>query len=112
MERNIRNLHAFWEEWQFGIGNNKATKDWTSDEKNGQGQTVKQMYCRRLKIWRILQYLVRHGMTVDAAVAHMCDVFRTDKPTPMITIIIRDQKNPNYPFIGTQRFNPRFVANP
>ena len=93
-----------------GIGDNKATSNWSTDEKNGQGQAVKQKYCRRLKLWRILGYLIRHGMTLDAAVAHMCDVFGTDKPTSMITIVTRDQKNPNYPFIGEQRYNPRFIA--
>ena len=29
LAKNLRNLHEFWEEYMFGIGDNKAAKDFT-----------------------------------------------------------------------------------
>jgi hypothetical protein len=36
-----------WEEWNFGIGENKPTKDFTVDEKNGQGVAFKNKYSKK-----------------------------------------------------------------
>ena len=84
---NLRSLHEFWEEFMFGIGDNKAAKDFTTDEVNGQGASFKNKYSRRMKIWRIQKYLINCGMNIEAANARMVDVYGTDKPTPLVLII-------------------------
>ena len=94
------------------MGNNKPAKDFSKDDKNGQGRPFKTMYSRRMKIWRRLQsYLVRVGYTPEAANAKIVEVYGTSTPTIIIVMIGREQKNPNYPFIGKQRCNPRFIVN-
>ena len=108
---NLRSLHEFWEEFMFGVGENKPAKNFTTDEVNGQGNSFKNKYSRRMKIWRIQKYLINCGMNIEAANGRIVEVYGTDKPTPLMLIIQNDQKNPNYPFIGRQRFRPRLVVN-
>ena len=67
-------------------------------------------YSKRNKIWQLQAYLVGVGYTIEAANQKIIDVYRTDKPTPIIAIIIDEQKNPNYPFIKQHRINPRFIV--
>ena len=95
----------------FGIGDNKPAKDFTTNEVNGQGASFKNKYSRCSKIWRIQRYLINCGFNVEAANGRLVEVYGTDKPTPLCMIVQRDQKNPNYPFVGSQRFNPRLVIN-
>lgn len=111
LEKNLKNLHEFWEEYMFGIGENKAAKDFTKDERNGQGKPAANKYSRRLKIWRLQAYLTRVGYTIEAANQRIIDVYGHDKPTPIIFMIMNEQKNPAYQFVGSQRFNPRFIVN-
>ena len=99
-----------WEEWQFDIGYNNPAKDFTTNERNGQGTLFKMKYSRCLKVWRVMQYLINHGMMVEATIGMMINVYQENEPTPMIHIITRDQLNPNYPYIGNQRSNPRLIA--
>ena len=108
---NPRSLHEYWEEFMFGIGDNKAAKDFTTDKVNGQGASFKNKYSRRLKIWRLQSYLINCGFNIEAANGRIVEVYGTDKPTPLQMIITRDQKNSNFPFVGQQRFNPRIVVN-
>jgi hypothetical protein len=49
LEPNIRTLADLWEEYEFGIGTNKAAKNFTKDEVNGQGDSFKVMYGRHAK---------------------------------------------------------------
>lgn len=111
LEKNIRNLHELWTEFLFGIGDNKAAKDWTTDEKNGQGKPVANKFSKRLKIWRLQSYLTSVGYTIEAANDRIIEVYGTDKLTTLIIKITHEQKNPNYHFLGGQRFNPRFIVN-
>ena len=111
LAKNLRSLHEFWEEYMFGIGDNKPAKAFTTDEVNGQGASFKNKYSRRMKIWRVQSYLINCGLNIEAANARIVEVYGTDKPTPMMLIIQHDQKKPNYPFVGVQRFHPRLVVN-
>ena len=110
-----RSLYELWEEYWFGIGDNKAAKDFTTDDRNGLGKPFANKYSRRNRIWRIQHYLINCGLDIHAANRRIKDVYGTDRITSLIHIIDRDQKNPNYPFIGSprnrQRFNPRIVVN-
>ena len=108
---NLRTLHQLHQEFVFGIGHNKAAKDWNADERNGQGKPLKNKYSRRKKIWRIQQYLVNCGFNIHYANDRIRDVYGTDKITPLITIIQNDQKNQSLPFIDDQRFRRRIIVN-
>ena len=110
LEPNLRSLADLWQEYQFGIGNNKPARSFTKDEKN-QSAAFKNKYSRRLKIWRIQVYLLNAGLTIEAANTRIINAFDTDNPTAITHCIINDQKNPNYLFIGGQRFRPRLVIN-
>jgi len=109
LAKNMRSLLELWREYNFGIGNNKPAKQFTTSEKN-QSTSVKMMYSRRLCIWRIQVYLLNAGLTSEAANQLIVDVYETDKPTAIIHCIKRDQKNQAYRFVGSQRFNPRFLV--
>ena len=112
LAKGLRNLTEFWEEYVFGIGDNKPAKDFDKDDRNGQTKPFKTQYTSgRNKIWRLQAYLVNVGYTPEAANARIVEVYGTATPTLIITIIEREQKNPNFPFIGKQRFNPRFIVN-
>lgn len=111
LQNNLRSLHELWEEYVFGIGDNKPAKEWTNDERNGQGKPTANKYCRRMKVWRIQSYLTRIGYTIEAANDKIVDVYATDKVTSIIVCITNEQKNPNLSFIGGQRFNPRLIVN-
>jgi hypothetical protein len=107
---NVRSLSDMWEEYCHGHGDNKPAKDFTGDEINGQGVAFKNKYSRRMKIWRVQQYLINQGFDIGTANGMIADVYGTDKPTPLIICIQREQKIQHYPFVGAQRFNPRLVA--
>jgi hypothetical protein len=98
----------------FGIGENKPAREFTRDDRNGQGRAFKTKYSRRMRIWRLQAYLVNAQFTVEAANARICEVYNTSIPTIIIGHIVNEQKNPmgNYVFVGSQRFNPRFIVNP
>ncbi|CAB9500102.1 unknown protein [Seminavis robusta] len=101
---NVKSLTEMWQEYQFGIGTNKAAKDFTNNEVNGQGKPFKQKYSRRNKIWRIQQYMVVNcRYTIDAANAKIIEVYGHSSVTNLIGQITRDQKNPTLPYIGSQR---------
>jgi hypothetical protein len=107
---NIRSLSDMWEEYRMGHSDYKAAKDFTGDEINGQGVAFKNKYSRRMKIWRVQRYLVDQGFDIATANGMIARAYGTDKPTPLIVCIQQSQKNPNWPFVGSQRFHPTLVA--
>jgi hypothetical protein len=108
---NINTLSDMWEEYRHGHGNYIAASEFTRDKINGQGTAFKKKYSRRLKIWRLQSYLVNQGFDIGVASGMIANVYGTDKPTPLIVCIQREQNIQQwYPFIGSQRFNPRLVA--
>lgn len=107
---NIRSLSDMWEEFCHGHGDNKPAREFTGDEINGQGIAFKNKYSRRMKIWRVQCYLINQGFDIATANGMIARVYNTDKPTPIIIAIQREQKIMAYPFVGCQRFNPRLVA--
>ncbi|CAB9531724.1 hypothetical protein SEMRO_3896_G351770.1 [Seminavis robusta] len=86
-----------WTEWSVGYFG-KAAKDFTNDERNKDGPT-KQMYMRRLKVWKVQAYLVGNGHTIEAANEKIKQYYHTDKPTVLSGAIKWDQRNPELRFI-------------
>lgn len=110
LEKNLKSLFDYWQEYRYGMGNNKPAKDFTSAEINRQGPAFKKMYWWRMKLWRVQTYLVNQNMTIEAANTHIMRVFEVDKPTAIIICIARDQKNSTFNFVGGQRFRPGLLV--
>ena len=72
---NIRSMHELWEEYMFGIGDNKPAKDFTTDEINGRGKAFALKYGRRKRIWRVQAYLINAGLNIHAANDRIKDVY-------------------------------------
>jgi len=106
----IQTLSDLWEEYQFGIGDNKPAKSFSSQEKNA--KKTKQTHYRRSKVWKLQCYLINAGYSIFEANARIADVYNSTKPTSIILQITRDQKNQSYNFVGSQRIYPRLYANP
>jgi len=67
---NLHTLEELWTEWKFGIGGRKAAQLFSHRERGGHGSKAKKMkFCRRLKIYLLLQKLVDEGRTSAEAIA-------------------------------------------
>lgn len=52
---NLHTLEDLWEEYKFGIGGRKPASQFTQQERGGYGSNKKkQRYCRRNRIWKIM----------------------------------------------------------
>jgi hypothetical protein len=93
LEPNIRTLADLWEEYKFGIGTNKAAKNFTKDEVNGQGDSFKVKYGHRARIWKYQRFLLARGYTIEAANARIIEVFQMDRITTIVKAIQKDQQS-------------------
>jgi len=67
---NLHTLEETWTEWKFGIGGRKPAQLFSRRERGGHGSRSKKMkFCRRLKIYTLLQKLVDKGRTSAEAIA-------------------------------------------
>jgi len=67
---NLHTLEEIWMEWKFGIGGRKPAQLFSRRERGGHGSRSKKMkFCRRLKIYLLLQKLVDEGRTSAEAIA-------------------------------------------
>jgi len=67
---NLHTLEELWTEWKFGIGGRKPAQMFSRRERGGHGSRSKKMkFCRRLKIYTLLQKLVDEGRTIAEAIA-------------------------------------------
>jgi hypothetical protein len=107
-----RCLYELWQEYQFGIGNNKAAKDFTSAERNNTDDGIKQKYYNRHKIWRIQSYMLNAGWTVEAMNAKISEVYRSSHVTKIVKGITADGNNPRYTMVESVGFrvNERLFA--
>ena len=113
MERP-KSLHDLWEEYQFGMGDNKPAKAFTTVERNNTINGLKkQKYYQRSKVWKVQVYLVNGGKSIHSANATMQRVFQCDKPTKIIDYLIRDGKNTAFPMVPAVgfRLNPMLLPD-
>jgi hypothetical protein len=112
-----RCLYELWQEYQFGIGNNKPAKNFTSAERNNRDNGLKQKYHYRSKVWKVQSYMVNAGWNVEAMNAEITRVYNTSFVTAIIKGITADEKNPQHPMVesvGFSKFrvNPQLYAGP
>jgi hypothetical protein len=106
-----RCLYELWQEYQFGIGNNKPAKNFTSAERN-QDTITKQKYYYRNKVWKLQSYMLNAGWTVEGMNAEIARVYNSSNVSSIIKGVIVDSKKPNNPMVGSVgfRINSRFFA--
>jgi hypothetical protein len=112
-----RCLYELWQEYQFGIGNNKPAKNFTSAERNNRDDGLKQKYHYRSKVWKVQSYMLNSGYNVENMNAEISRVYNTSFVTAIVKGITADEKNPLYPMVESVgfskfRINPHLYAGP
>jgi hypothetical protein len=91
-----KNLFDLWEEYQMGLGGNKAAKEFTQEERG----TCWFTYCRRKVFWDIISKHVNAGFTSAIAIDKVYQSYsRSLSVTDIINIIIKDKKNNGHPSV-------------
>ena len=91
-----RTLYDLWTEFMLGLGGRKPASQFTQVERG----RVKHKYFRRNVIWKMVQRLVRMGLTSDSAIDRIYTVYGAQMSvTRIINGVIEDKKrgrlNPN-----------------
>jgi hypothetical protein len=107
-----RCLYELWQEYQFGIGNNKPAKNFTMGERNSRDEGLKQKYHYRNKVWKLQSYMFNAGWTVEGMNAEISRVYNSSHVTAIVKGITADSKKQAYPMVDMVgfRINPRFFA--
>src|SRR5210317_2335587 len=93
LSNNPRSLVELWREYQFGIDGRKPARDFSTDERNNRVGGIKQKYYRRRFVWNAIKRLISSGMTSQAAIQKLRDVYgHSTSVTTIIEKIRRDKK--------------------
>ena len=65
------NLYTLWNEYEVGVGGNKAAKEFTASERG----RVKSKYCRRKKFWQAMERLIAGGAYSHTAIRRIYEVY-------------------------------------
>jgi len=96
---NLHTLKEMWTEWKFGIGGRKPAQLFSRRERGGHGSGSKKMkFCRRLKIYLLLQKLVDEGRTSAEAIAAVKLAYGAAKSVTQFSEAIR--LIPNHPSLN------------
>ena len=71
----IKSLYALWSEYEFGLANHKAAKDFNAVERG----RVKYVYHRRKVVWDQVTEMVRSGWSAHEACDIIYDVYEPIK---------------------------------
>ena len=98
LTRNPSTLHEIWNEWEFGIGNRKAAKDFTIRERG----SCKYAYHRRKVVWDTITQRVR----CDWNASEVCNTIYTvygfnSSVTSIINRMRKDRKYGGNPALRT-----------
>jgi hypothetical protein len=112
-----RCLYKLWQEYQFGIGNNKPAKNFTSAERNNRDNSLKQKYQYRSKVWKLQSYMLNAGWSIEVMNAEISRVYNSSHVTKIIKGITADSNNARNPMVklvgfGKFRVNKGLFAGP
>ena len=94
LSRNPKTLHTLWLEYEFGLGNRKAAKDFTREERG----KVKHKFHRRKVLWDKISEMVRSGWSADEACNKIYDVYGPhENVTRIINLMKRDKRTGGHP---------------
>ena len=89
-----RTLHTLWNEYEFGLGNRKAAKNFTAVERG----RVKYIYHRRKVVWHKVAEMVRSGWSAHDACNRLYEVYgHNSTVTQIINRMRTDRKNGGHP---------------
>ena len=98
LSRNPSTLHEIWNEWEFGIGNRKAAKDFSIAERGN----CKYAYHRRKVVWDTVGQMVRSGWNAAEACNKIYSVYgQQSSVTNIINQMRKDRKNGGNPALRT-----------
>ena len=94
LSRCPKTLHTLWIEFEFGLANRKAAKDFTPSERG----KVKYIYHRRKVIWDKIGEMVRSGWSSDEACNKIYEAYGPQKTvTDIINLMRKDKKTGGHP---------------
>ena len=89
-----KDLYTLWKEYQFGLGNRKPARLFTTEERG----KVSSIYSKRNKVWKLIQDLINKrsepsNIIIDAIYA----AYGNESVTNIIKNIQRDEKTGGHP---------------
>ena len=88
----VRNLYELWQEYEFGMGGNKAAKLFTAEERG----RVKHKYTRRKVVWDCIKRQTSRGVHYNVAIDRIYTVYGQNQPVTRIINRMRvDKRNNN-----------------
>jgi hypothetical protein len=86
---NPKTLYILWQEYEHGVGNRKAAKDFSRDERG----KCRYSYCRRNVFWDLVSTMVRRGHTANSAIDKIFMVYRHRTSfTDILKNLVRDKQ--------------------
>lgn len=87
--RNPKSLYILWQEYEHGVGNRKAAKDFSRDERG----KCRYSYCRRNVFWDLVSTMVRRGHTANSAIDKIYIVYgHRTSVTDILKNLVRDKQ--------------------
>jgi hypothetical protein len=95
LSKQPKSLHELWQEFQFGINNQKAAKDFTTAERGGKN---KFKYCRRKVFWDLIALHVQAGFLAQVAIDRVYDCYgRRLSVTAILELMRKDKTTGGHP---------------
>jgi hypothetical protein len=95
-----KTLHALWDEYEKGIGGNKAAKDFTSEERGKCTST----YSKRSYVWNTVKEMVLRGWDAKAACSEIYNIYgQSLSVTKIIDQLRRDSDRGGHPSLRLRR---------
>ena len=89
-----RTLFDLWAEYAFGIGGNKAAKDFTAHER-GKNRFA---YCRRKVVWDCISLHVHAGYNAATAIDRIMECYgKNQNVSAIIKLMVQDKKRGGHP---------------
>lgn len=88
LSRMPKSLYLLWDEYETGLGDNKAAKDFTENERGA----VKYTYYRRKVFWEVVERLMRRGHTSRVAVDMIRAAYGVSKSVTAVINLMRDDR--------------------
>ena len=94
-----KNIYSLWHEYEFGLGNRKAAKEFTAIERG----RVKHIYCKRKIVWDVIANLVNGGWTSKRAIDKIYEVYGSVSVTKIIAAMKQDKERGGHPSLKITR---------
>ena len=88
LSRSPKSLYLLWDEYERGLENNKAAKNFTQHERGA----VKHTYCRRNAFWEVVERLTRRGHTSRVAIDMIRAAYGLSKSVTKVIDLMRDDR--------------------